>query len=151
MRDMAGKNAPAAEELRALSGEDLAIDLIEIDVLSEESVNAGVARAIEAAERIDVLVSNAGIVVPGPVELQTPADFASNIETNMGGALKMYRAVVPHMRERDRGTIIQMSSALGRAIFPMLGSYCASNWQRCLSASGRAGSSWDPSKTASIR
>jgi NAD(P)-dependent dehydrogenase (short-subunit alcohol dehydrogenase family) len=100
--------------------------VIEIDVLREESVNSGVAQAIETGGRIDILVSNAGIVVPGPVELQMPADFASNIDTNMGGALRMYRAVVPHMREQDRGTIIQMSSALGRAIDPMLGGYCAS-------------------------
>jgi NAD(P)-dependent dehydrogenase (short-subunit alcohol dehydrogenase family) len=126
MREASGRNAEAAEELRALSGDGMAIDVVEIDVLSEESVNAGVAQAIETAGRIDILVSNAGIVVPGPVELQTPADFASNIDTNMGGALRMYRAVMPHMREQGRGTIIQMSSALGRMILPMLGGYCAS-------------------------
>ncbi|WP_163269234.1 SDR family NAD(P)-dependent oxidoreductase [Chelativorans alearense] len=126
MRDVDGRNASAAEELWALSGDGAAIDVVEIDVLSEEAVNAGVAGAIENAGRIDVLVSNAGIVVPGPVELQTPRDFASNIETNMGGALRMFRAVVPHMREQRGGAIIQMSSALGRAIDPMLGGYCAS-------------------------
>ncbi|WP_159587368.1 SDR family NAD(P)-dependent oxidoreductase [Chelativorans xinjiangense] len=126
MRDLGGRNTSAAEELRALSGDGAAVDVVEIDVLSEGSVNAGVARAIENAGRIDVLVSNAGIVVPGPVELQTPQDFASNIDTNMGGALRMFRAVVPHMREHGGGAIIQMSSALGRAIDPMLGGYCAS-------------------------
>lgn len=126
MREAGGRNAPAAAELRALSGEDMAIDVVEIDVLSEESVTAGVARAIEDAGRIDILVSNAGIVVPGPLELQKPADFISNIDTNIGGAIRMYRAIVPHMREQGRGTIIQMSSALGRAIDPMLGGYCAS-------------------------
>ncbi|MCF6112204.1 SDR family NAD(P)-dependent oxidoreductase [Mesorhizobium muleiense] len=126
MRQVSGRNAAAAEELRVLSGDGMAIDVVEIDVLSEQSVNAGVARAIENTGQIDVLVSNAGIVVPGPVELQTPADFASNIDTNMGGALRVYRAVVPHMRDQGQGTIIQMSSALGRAIDPMLGGYCAS-------------------------
>lgn len=126
MREMEGRNAPAAGELRALSGDDVTIDVLEIDVLDDRSVSEGVARAIANAGRIDILVSNAGIVVPGPVELQTPADFASNIETNLGGALRMYRAVVPHMREQGRGAIIQMSSALGRAIDPMLGGYWAS-------------------------
>ncbi len=127
MREVAGRNAPAAAELHALaSAEGFNLDVVEIDVLSEESVAAGVARAIELAGRIDVLVSNAGIVVPGPVELQTVPAFSANLETNMGGGLRLYRAVVPHMRNAGRGTIIQMSSALGRAIDPMLGGYCAS-------------------------
>jgi NAD(P)-dependent dehydrogenase (short-subunit alcohol dehydrogenase family) len=127
MREVEGRNEPAAEELRALASADgLAIDVVEIDVLSEESVASGVARAMERAGRIDVLVNNAAIVVPGPVELQPISYFSANLDTNMAGALRMYRAVVPHMRSAGRGTIIQMSSALGRAIDPMLGGYCAS-------------------------
>jgi NAD(P)-dependent dehydrogenase (short-subunit alcohol dehydrogenase family) len=126
MRETGGRNAQAAEALRSLAGTGLALDVMEIDVLDEQSVTAGVVRAIASAGRIDVLVSNAGIVVPGPVEVQPPAYFASNIDTNLGGALRMYRAVVPHMRSQGGGTIIQMSSALGRAIDPMLGGYCAS-------------------------
>ena len=109
-----------------MAGDGLAIEVIEIDVLDEASVNAGVAQAVERAGSVDVLISNAGIVVPGPVEVQPPAWFASNLDTNMGGALRMYRAVIPHMRAQGGGTIIQMSSALGRAIDPMLGGYCAS-------------------------
>ncbi|MGO1080067.1 SDR family NAD(P)-dependent oxidoreductase [Inquilinus sp. CA228] len=126
MRETRGKNASAAAELAALGSSGLAIEIVEIDVLSDDSVAAGVARAMDSAGRIDVLVNNAGIVVPGPVELQPPRYFASNLETNMGGALRMFRAVLPHMRDQGRGTIIQMSSALGRAIDPMLGGYCAS-------------------------
>ncbi|KKB11470.1 hypothetical protein VE25_12615 [Devosia geojensis] len=127
MRDVSGRNAPAAEELRALaSGENLSIEVIELDVLSDESVTAAIDEAIAGAGRIDVLVSNAGIVVPGPIELQPPGRFRANIETNAYGAMRVINAVVPHMREAGRGTIIQMSSALGRAIDPMLGGYCAS-------------------------
>ncbi len=127
MREVNGRNARPAEELRALAEqEDLSIEVVEIDVLSDESVAAGVAQAIESAGHIDILVSNAGIVVPGPVELQPPRYFMSNIETNATGSHRIYRAVVPHMREQGRGAIIQMSSALGRAIDPMLGGYCAS-------------------------
>ncbi|RMC32477.1 SDR family oxidoreductase [Paracoccus alkanivorans] len=127
MREASSRNAPVAEELRVLAKqEDLRLEIVEMDVLSDDSVAAGVAQAIEIAGRIDVLVSNAGIVVPGPVELQPPSYFNANIETNATGAHRMYRAVVPHMRKQGRGTIIQMSSALGRAIDPMLGGYCAS-------------------------
>lgn len=126
MREAEGRNAAAAAELRALSIGDGRLDVVEIDVLSDGSVAAGVARAIEIAGRIDILVNNAGIVVPGPVELQPQRFFQANIDTNAAGAMRMIRAVVPHMRSAGQGTIIQMSSALGRAIDPMLGGYCAS-------------------------
>jgi len=127
MREVDGRNAPVAEALRTLAtDENLAIEVLELDVLSDESVDAAVAGAIARAGRIDLLVSNAGIVVPGPVELQPRERFQSNIETNAIGALRVIKAVVPHMRQAGRGTIIQMSSALGRAIDPMLGGYCAS-------------------------
>ncbi|MBA3325027.1 MAG: SDR family NAD(P)-dependent oxidoreductase [Rhodobacteraceae bacterium] len=71
MREVDGRNAAAAAELRQLGeSNDLAIDVVEIDVLSGDSVLAGVAQAITGAGRIDLLVSNAGIVVPGPIELR---------------------------------------------------------------------------------
>jgi len=127
MREVEGRNRPAAEELRSMArAENLSLDVFELDVLSGESVAAAAQEAIARAGRIDVLISNAGIVVPGPVELQPPEFFQANIDTNALGALRVIRAVVPHMREAGRGTIIQMSSALGRAIDPMLGGYCAS-------------------------
>ncbi|APO79815.1 short-chain dehydrogenase protein (plasmid) [Rhizobium etli 8C-3] len=127
MRDMERRNAPAAKELRTLAAQEkLAIEVLELDVLSDVSIAAAVERAITRAGRIDLLVSNAGIVVPGPVELQPPAYFQSNIETNAFGAMRVIKAVVPHMRQAGQGTIIQMSGALGRAIDPMLGGYCAS-------------------------
>lgn len=127
MREIDGRNGPAAEELRALAAdESLALEEIELDVLSDRSVTAAIDQAVANAGRIDILVSNAGIVVPGPIELQPPESFRANIETNAYGALRVINAVVPHMREAGRGSIIQMSSALGRAIDPMLGGYCAS-------------------------
>jgi NAD(P)-dependent dehydrogenase (short-subunit alcohol dehydrogenase family) len=126
MRDTEERNAGAAAELTDITNLWGSIDVVEINVLSQSSVDAGVTAAIDRAGRIDILVSNAGIVVPGPVELQPPSAFLSNIETNLVGALRLYRAVIPHMRAQGSGTIIQMSSALGRAIDPMLGGYCAS-------------------------
>jgi NAD(P)-dependent dehydrogenase (short-subunit alcohol dehydrogenase family) len=127
MREMEGRNAAAAEELRTLARQDnLPIEVLELDVLSDPSVAAAVEQAIARTGRIDILVSNAGIVVPGPIELQPPQFLHANIETNAYGALRVIKAVIPHMRQAGRGTIIQISSALGRAIDPMLGGYCAS-------------------------
>lgn len=127
MRDVESRNAPAAAELRQLAkSEKLALDVVEIDVTDQASVDRGVAEAIQLTGRIDVLVNNAGVTVPGPVELQPVAAFNANLDTNLGGTLRMVRAVAPHMRERKRGYLIQISSALGRILDPMLGGYCAS-------------------------
>lgn len=121
MRGIAGRNAMAAQELRALN-----IDVIEIDVTDQASVDRGVAEALQLTGRIDILVNNAGVVVPGPAALQPVSAFDANIETNSIGALRMFRAVAPQMRERKRGYLVQFSSALGRILDPMLGGYCAS-------------------------
>ncbi len=121
MRDASGRNAKPAEELRALN-----IDVIEIDVTEQASVDRGVAEALALAGHIDILVNNAGVVVPGPAALFPATAFDANIETNSIGALRMFRAVAPQMRERKQGYLIQFSSALGRILDPMLGGYCAS-------------------------
>jgi len=70
MRDIAGRNASAAAELNGIAPRDqLPIDVVEIDVTKPETVERGVARALQLARRVDVLVNNAAITVPGPVEL----------------------------------------------------------------------------------
>lgn len=127
MRDLDGRNSSAAAELRQLAAEEvLPIEVVEIDVLEETSVRNGVEEALRLAGRIDILVNNAGIVVPGPVGMQPVDAFAANIETNCNGSLRMFRAVAPHMQDRGEGQIIQMSSALGRLLDPLLSGYCAS-------------------------
>lgn len=127
MRNVDSHNAAAADELRQLAAEEeLPIEVVDIDVLDETSVRNGVEQALQIAGRIDVLVNNAGIVVPGPVGMQPVDAFAANIETNCNGALRMFRAVAPHMQDRGEGQIIQMSSALGRLLDPLLSGYCAS-------------------------
>jgi NAD(P)-dependent dehydrogenase (short-subunit alcohol dehydrogenase family) len=76
MRDVKGRNAKAAEELRALAAaENISISVVEIDVLDDQSIASGVAEGISRFGRIDVLINNAGITVPGPIELQPQAAF----------------------------------------------------------------------------
>src|SRR5436190_8027340 len=77
-----------------------------LDVDSEESVRA----AIEAAGAVDVLVNNAGFEISGPVELMPIDEVKAMFETNFFGTLRMIQGVLPHMREQERGVIVNVSS-----------------------------------------
>lgn len=90
--------------------------------------DASVAAAIAAAGRIDALVNNAGFGVVGPVE-HLPIDEGKRMfETNFFGALRMIQAVLPQMRERSGGTIINVTSVAGRVVPPLDGMYGASKF-----------------------
>lgn len=128
MRNLETDNAAAAQELVALAqDEGLRIDVVEIDIDSDTSVSAGMADAMSKTDRIDVLFNNAGISIPGPVELSMEAARRS-FETNVFGQLRMLRAVAPGMRDNRHGLIIQMSSGLGRFVMPTSGIYCATKF-----------------------
>ena len=77
---------------------------------------------------IDVLVNNAGIPGGGVVEETTIDRFRQVMETNFFGALRCAKAVIPSMRERRRGTIVNVSSVAGRVALASHGSYAASKW-----------------------
>jgi NAD(P)-dependent dehydrogenase (short-subunit alcohol dehydrogenase family) len=123
MRGVTGQNAKPAGELEA---EGIAV--VELDVTSDESVSHGVAEAVGKAGPIDVLVNNAGYGIMGPVETATPDDLRTQFETNVVGAHRMVRAVVPGMRERREGLLVHISSGAGRFALPGAGIYCASKW-----------------------
>lgn len=114
-----------ADELAALAeAEGLAIEVVEIDVTSDDSVARGVASVLEATGgTLDVLVNNAGIALAGPIELQDEAATRLIFETNTFGPHRMARAVLPAMRAAGSGLIVQISSQLGRVIVPGLGHY----------------------------
>ena len=122
------RNPAAAPELARLAQEEkLPIHISAMDVDSDQSVADGIA-AILATGPIDVLVNNAGIERNGSVEEMPLADFRAAMETNYFGALRCLHAVVPHMRERRGGCIINVTSVAGRLSNPPLTAYCASKW-----------------------
>lgn len=128
MRHVNSHNQAAAQELRDLAqAENLKIHVVEIDIDSDASVDAGMAQVFSITDKIDVLFNNAGINIPGPVELSMDA-ARQNFETNVFGQLRMLRAVAPNMRENRHGLIIQMSSGLGRIVIPTSGFYCATKF-----------------------
>jgi NAD(P)-dependent dehydrogenase (short-subunit alcohol dehydrogenase family) len=121
---------PEADELTALAkAEDLDLHVIGIDVTELAQVNAGV-KAAEAINNgaIDVLVNNAGIGITSPVEVQDMTATRQIFDTNVFGPHRMARAVLPGMRARRKGLIIQISSQLGRVITPYSGHYSATKF-----------------------
>ena len=121
---------PEADELRDLASSDgLDLSVIEIDVTSDEQVEAGVAEAIAANEGVlDVLINNAGISVGGPIEVQDMAATELIFDTNVYGCHRMARAALPAMRAQGQGQIFNISSQLGRLIIPGFGMYSATKF-----------------------
>jgi NAD(P)-dependent dehydrogenase (short-subunit alcohol dehydrogenase family) len=99
-----------------------------MDVDNDESVRTGVAVIQSQHGPVDVLVNNAGIERFGSVEEASLDDFRAVMETNYFGALRCVKAVVPQMRERRAGTIINISSVAGTFCHPPATPYCASKW-----------------------
>jgi NAD(P)-dependent dehydrogenase (short-subunit alcohol dehydrogenase family) len=119
--------------------EDLPITISAMDVDSDQSVKDGIEAILKSNGSIDVLVNNAGVEAVGSVEELPLADFRSIMETNYFGALRCIQALVPQMRERRSGCIINISSVAGRISSPPLTSYCASKWALEALSEGLAG------------
>jgi NAD(P)-dependent dehydrogenase (short-subunit alcohol dehydrogenase family) len=129
MRAAAGKNAPAAEALRALAQrEALALHIVEIDVTDDASVERAIAAIIETTGRLDVVVNNAGVSYSGPLEAFTLEQVHQQFETNVFSVLRVNRAVLPQMREQGSGLLLQMGSIAGRLGMPYLGLYGATKF-----------------------
>ncbi|MGW2070320.1 SDR family NAD(P)-dependent oxidoreductase [Streptomyces sp. NPDC001953] len=106
---------------------DLVLPL-ELDVTDEAAVHRAVAAAEERFGGIDILVNNAGQAVMGAVEEVTAAQAREQMEVNYFGAFYTSQAVVPHMRNRRSGRIIQISSMGGVVALPTMGTYHATKW-----------------------
>jgi NAD(P)-dependent dehydrogenase (short-subunit alcohol dehydrogenase family) len=127
---MRGLPRTEATELETLAAKDnLDITVIEIDVLDDEQVANGVAKAEElAGGALDVLINNAGLSFGGPIEIQDMAATQLTFDTNVFGPQRMMRATLPAMRAEKAGLIINISSQLGRVIAPSYGQYSPSKF-----------------------
>jgi NAD(P)-dependent dehydrogenase (short-subunit alcohol dehydrogenase family) len=120
------RNPGAATDLGdAIAKESLAITRVTIDVDDSASVRRGVDEVLGRHGGIDVLVNNAGMGGGGPIE-EVPVDWAKTLfETNYFGAIRMIQAVLPGMRARGAGTIVNVSSVAGRFVPAGHGHYAA--------------------------
>ncbi len=100
--------------------------LLEMDVRDEASVQHAVRCIVEASSRIDVLINNAGGSLLGAIEETTVEEAQALFDTNVFGALRTIRAVMPQMRAQRAGRIINVSSVLGFLPAPYMGLYSAS-------------------------
>jgi NAD(P)-dependent dehydrogenase (short-subunit alcohol dehydrogenase family) len=134
-----GIGAAAAEQLakagykvygtsrRGAQGGRRAFEMLALDVTSDASVAAAVNQVLQREGRIDLLVNNAGFgVAPAAAEESSMQLAQSIFDTNFFGMVRMVRAVVPHMRRRGSGRIINISSVLGFLPMPYVALYSAS-------------------------
>jgi NAD(P)-dependent dehydrogenase (short-subunit alcohol dehydrogenase family) len=123
------RNAERAAELTEECAQaNVPINFSVMDVDSDESVIAAIDAIYADAGNIDVLVNNAGIERSGAIEDLPMAAFREVMETNYFGALRCMKAVLPQMRERRSGCIINISSVAGRVTTSPLGPYAATKY-----------------------
>jgi len=98
---------------------------VRLDVTQADEIRNAVREAYARFGNIDVLVNNEGYSVIGAVEETSDGELRSALETMFFGAVALTRAVLPNMRERKAGTIVQVSSVGGFVTAPGFGAYCA--------------------------
>lgn len=123
------RNPSQSQELAKIAvDESLPITISILDVDSDVSVSKAITAIRKEAGNIDVLVNNAGIEDRGSVEESDMSVFKRVMETNYFGVLRCIKAVLPQMRNRKNGCIINISSVAGRISTPPLGAYSASKF-----------------------
>ena len=134
------RNPSASPELAEItSREQLPIIIYAMDVDSDSSVSSTIAEIQQTHGQIDVLVNNAGIERTGSIEETPFSHFREVMETNYFGALRCMQALIPAMRERRSGCIINVSSVAGRIASAPLTPYMASKWALEALSEGLAG------------
>ncbi len=101
---------------------------IQIDITDRTQVSAAVRAVLGEAGHVDVLVNNAGYALVGAMEDLDDAALARQFETNLFGHLALTRAVLPSMRRRRSGVVVNVSSLAGRVSVPLMGAYCATKF-----------------------
>jgi NAD(P)-dependent dehydrogenase (short-subunit alcohol dehydrogenase family) len=123
----AGRNAEKLESLSKLVRErKLPLEPLELDVSDAASGERAISDIERRAGPVDILVNNAGIAMGAVMEEITSADLHKVFETNFFNPIRLAQRVLPEMRRRRRGRIINMSSISGKVAIPVMGSYASS-------------------------
>lgn len=119
MRETEGRNAPRVAEIAAYAKDnDVDLRTVELDVASDASVEAGIARIVADNGRLDVIVHNAGHMSFGPAEAFTPEQFAQLYDVNVLSTQRVNRAALPQLRKQGKGLVVWVSSSSTRGGTP---------------------------------
>jgi len=121
----ARRTAPLADLVDAHPGR---VDAVSLDVTDQAGAAQAVADAVARHGRIDVLVNNAGRGLVGAVEETSDGELRDLMELHFFGPAALTRAVLPHMRARRSGAIVQLTSMGGRMSFAGVGGYSATKF-----------------------
>ncbi|PHR12283.1 MAG: short-chain dehydrogenase/reductase [Aequorivita sp.] len=100
--------------------------LLKMDVNHIDSINAAIAEVLKNAEKIDVVINNAGVGITGPIEETPETEIKKAFETNLYGPINVIKAVLPQMRKQGFGYILNITSIAGYMGLPYRGIYSAS-------------------------
>ena len=127
LRNTQGKNKEVAEEIKAYGqANNLKLFVVDLDVTNETSIQNAMNEVATKTSTIDVLINNAGYGNIGLQEAFTISSAQQMFDVNVFGILRMNKAVLPIMRKQKSGLIINLSSGVGRLVFPFGGIYAAS-------------------------
>lgn len=118
----------AGKLLDAAESQGVSIDLVELDIASDDSVREGFSEIMQRAGHVDHLVNNAGVGGNGVVEETTSARLLDVMNVDLCGAVRCLQEVLPGMRERGSGTIVNVTSIAGRLAAIAQAPYVAAKW-----------------------
>ena len=122
-----GRNESALHAVAQSAGIPLSQCLL-MDITRENEVNAAVAAVLQAAGTIDILVNAAGIGIIRTMDQLTSDDFMLSLQTNLIGPFYLMKAVLPAMKEKKKGLIIQIPGVLGKVPMAGAAAYSASKY-----------------------
>jgi len=114
--------------IKAAENENLPVKVEQLDVTDPDSIKDFMSRISEAAGRIDILVNNAGYVLLGSLEDLSIKEIQDQFDTNLLGTIRVTQHVLPVMRAQRGGTIVNISSGVGRFGLPGMSAYVSTKF-----------------------
>jgi len=124
MRNATTKNAEVAKELAAIDN----VEVVELDIANEESVNDGFKSVLKKYGHIDILINNAGVVGFGLFEATSIAKMQAIFDINVWGMVRTTQAILPTMRQNKSGLVINITSGFGIFAAPFVTPYAMSKF-----------------------
>src|ERR1700739_577303 len=117
------------ENIKSVAQEEkLPLKIVQLDVTEDESVKNAMQSIISEANKVDVLVNNAGYALFGAFEDLTIEEIKAQYETNLFGVIRVTQAVLPIMRKQKSGIIVNISSGAGKIAIPVQSAYVSTKF-----------------------